>query len=76
MTNVKEYQVTLFATNGKYRPVACIVRKVGGYDLTNTADRKKLVKEGTQKICAFRRWTVADLQRYTYLKAKIRENEN
>ena len=72
---MKEYQVTLFAKNGKYRPVACIVRSPKGYDLTNSTDRRNLVREGTKKICQFRRWTAKDLETYTYLVAKVRENE-
>ena len=70
-----EYQVTLFAKNGKYRPVACIVRTDKIYDLESSTDRKALIKEGTQKICNFRRWTVRDLEDYTYLVAKVRENK-
>lgn len=72
---MNEYQVTLFAKNGKYRPVACIVRTPQPYDLTNKADRKALVQKGTQKICTFRRWTTRDLENYTYLVAKVRENK-
>ena len=72
---MNEYQVTLFAKNGKYRPVAGIVRAPQPYDLTNKADRKALVQKGTQKICTFRRWTTRDLENYTYLVAKVRKNE-
>ena len=72
---MKEYQVTLFAKNGKYRPVACIVRSTVGFDLESPTDRKKLIKQGTEKICNFRQWTVRDLQNYTYLVAKVRENK-
>lgn len=70
-----EYQVTLFAKNGKYRPVACIVRTPIEYNLEDKADRKALIQKGTQKICNFRRWTAKDLETYTYLVAKVRENE-
>ena len=73
---MNEYQVTLFAKNGKYRPVACIVRSTYEYNLEDKADRKELIKKGTQKICAFRRWTGRDLETYTYLTAKVRKNEN
>lgn len=73
---MKEYQVTLFAKNGKYRPVACIVRTDKVYDLESSTDRKALIKEGTQKICTFRRWTVRDLETYTYLVAKVRKNDD
>ena len=72
---MNEYQVTLFAKNGKYRPVACIVRSTYEYNLEDKADRKKLIKKGTQKICAFHQWTGRDLETYTYLVAKVRKNE-
>ena len=61
-----QYQITLFTTTGKYKPVSCIVE-------TEETDRKKLVKLGTEKICRKRYWTKADLVSYGYLKAKIRE---
>ena len=70
-----DYQVTLFCVSQKYRPVSCILLKTRPFDLTNKEDRKQLVKEGTQKICNFRRWTARDLTDYEYLKAKIRKYE-
>ena len=75
MKKKNEYQVTLFAKNEKYKPVACIVRTDKDYDLRSSTDRKALIKEGTQKICNFRQWTVRDLETYTYLVAKVRKNE-
>ena len=72
---MKEYQVTLFAKNGKYKPIACIVRSPKEFDLSNSTDRRNLVRQGTQKICNFKRWTVRDLENYTYLVAKVRENK-
>lgn len=72
---MKEYQVTLFAKNEKYKPVACIIRSAEGFDLKSPTDRKKLIKKGTEKICNFRQWTVRDLENYTYLVAKVRENK-
>lgn len=71
---MNEYQVTLFAKNGKYRPVACLVRTTEEYDLSSSADRKALIRKGTQKICIRRRWTAHDLETYTYLTAKVRKN--
>lgn len=61
-----QYQITLFTTTGKYKPVSCIVE-------TEEADKKKLVKLGTEKICRKRYWTKADLVNYGYLKARVRE---
>lgn len=61
-----QYQVTLFTTTGKYKPVSCIID-------TEETDKQKLVKLGTEKICRKRYWNKADLMRYGYLKAKVRE---
>lgn len=69
---MKDYQVTLTSTTGKYRPVSCII-KAEGVDLTNPTDLRILVNKGTQKIALQRMWGKADLVKYGYTKAKIRE---
>lgn len=63
----KQYQVTLLAQNGKYKPVSTIVT------MEETADKKAILAEGTKKICLKRYWSKADLIRYTYTRGKVRE---
>lgn len=71
---MKEFQVTLISTTGKYKPVSCIVK----------ADTKEMLKVGSTfvkdiqqkgiiKICQKRLWTNADLKRYGYTKVKVRQ---
>ena len=72
---MKEYQVTLFAKNKKYKSVACIVRDSKGYNLDDPTDRKHLIKRGVEKICILRGWTTRDLEELTFLTAKVRENK-
>lgn len=69
------YQVTLFSTTGKYKPVSCIITRehVKGIDLsTDKINRKSLVNAGVQAICRTRLWDKKDLTNYGYLKAKVR----
>lgn len=68
-----EYQVSLFCKSGKYRPVSTIVRRKVQVDLTNATDKKKIMNDGIIKICQMRGWTSRDLQRYDYLKSRVRE---
>lgn len=63
----KQYQVTLIAQNGRYKPASTIVT------VEETADRKTIMSAGVTKICQKRYWGKSDLVRYTYTKAKIRE---
>ena len=72
---LKEYQVTLVCTSGKYRPVSCIVKKdtdiiasIGKEEYT-----KQIRKAGITKICQKRYWSGADLKKYDYTICKIRE---
>lgn len=69
---MKEYQVTLKCTNGKYKPVSCII-KSEEVNLNAQADKLALIKKGTVKIAQKRYWTSADLKRYGYTKAIVRE---
>lgn len=63
----KQYQVTLAAQNGRYKPVSTIVT------VEETTDRKSVISAGVIKICQKRYWEKSDLIRYTYTKVKIRE---
>lgn len=68
----KQYQVTLMCNNGKYRPVSCIIT-CEELDLSNKEEKKGLVQKGVQKICVKRYWSNADLKKYGYTGAKVRE---
>lgn len=67
-----QYQVTLFASNGKYKPVSCIIDN-DKIDLNNKEDKKKVFTKGVQKICAKRYWSKSDLTKYSYTRGKVRE---
>jgi len=76
---IKKYQVTLFSSSGKYRPVACIVN----YEQENDTDlskdgivKKTLMQSGITKICQKRLWTSRELKKYEYNQCKIRVAEN
>jgi len=69
---IKEYQVTLICESGKYKPVSCII-KSEEVDLADKVAKRTLVRQGTQKICVKRYWSSADLKRYDYTRAKVRE---
>lgn len=64
------YQVTLFAD--KYKPVSALV-DTDLIDMTNKEAKKKIVSAGVKKICVKRLWKSADLKRYGYSRAKVRE---
>lgn len=72
---MKQYQVTLFATNGKYKPISTIVN----YDTSVIPDRsndehiREIKNKGIKQICQKRYWTSKDLLKYGYTKCKIRE---
>lgn len=74
---MKDYQVTLYCADGRFRPVSCIVphKVVAGIE----GDREKLVttlkQEGIKKICQKRFWSGSDLKKYNYTKVKIRAVE-
>ena len=65
------YQVTLLCGNGKYKPVSTLLIREA-IDLTNKTERKKLIQEGTVKICAKRYWTQNELKKFDFTKAKVR----
>lgn len=72
---MKQYQVTLFTTDGKYKPVSTIVN----YDTDVAPDRdqkahiREIKNKGVKQICQKRYWTSRDLLKYGYTKCKIRE---
>ena len=72
---IKEYQITLTSTSGKYKPVSCIVKKDSKEVLEKGRDIfiKELQQQGIIKICQKRLWNNSDLKRYGYTKIKVRE---
>lgn len=67
-----EYQVTLFSTTGRYKPVSTIIRRKEECNIADPAIQKQLLNDGTVKICANRGWNGRDLKLYGYVKGKIR----
>ena len=72
---LKEYQVTLSSTSGKYKPVSCIVKKDNKEVITKGREVfiKELQQQGIIKICQKRLWNNSDLKKYGYTKVKVRE---
>lgn len=72
---IKEYQITLTSTSGKYKPVSCIVKKDSKEVLEKGRDIfiKELQQQGIIKICQKRLWNNSDLKKYGYTKVKVRE---
>lgn len=74
---MKEYQVTLYCADGRYRPVSCLVPSEMIQEVKG--DKAKLIsvvkQEGIKKICQKRYWTTKDLKKYNYTKVKIRTVE-
>ena len=68
---MKEYQVTLFCENGKYKPVSAIV-KAEDVCLMDTTAKNKIINLGIKKICVKRLWKTRDLRNYGYSKAVVR----
>lgn len=72
----KQYQITLVSTTGQYKPVSCLVNReqITNEDLTlNKEEKRKLIAEGTIKICQKRLWSKRELTMYGYTKARVRE---
>lgn len=68
-----EYQVTLFCTTKKYRPVSCIIKTEDKVDLGDASVKRGLVTIGMKKICIQRGWTGVDLRTFGYATGKVRE---
>jgi hypothetical protein len=68
---MKDYQVTLFCENGKYKPVSTIV-KAEDVCLMDTTAKNKIISLGIKKICVKRLWKTRDLRNFGYSKAVVR----
>lgn len=68
---MKEYQVTLFADNGKYKPISTII-KAEDVCLMDTAAKNKIIHEGIKKICIKKCWRTRDLRNSGYTSARVR----
>ena len=66
------YQVTLFSTTGKFKPISCLIESES-VNLNNAEDVKLLAERGTKKICFKKYWGKTDLVKYGYTKVKVRE---
>lgn len=69
---IKKYQVTLYSTTGKYKPVSAIV-EMEEINPIDPKQVKSLSLRGTRKICLKRYWNSADLKKYGYTQFKYRE---
>ena len=73
---IKQYQVTIFHKNNKYKPISTIVsRHQENNDnlLLNKAQREAIKIEGIKKICMKKYWRASDLKAYEYTRVKLRE---
>ena len=73
---IKQYQVTIFHKNNKYKPISTIVsRHQENNDnlLLNKAQREAIKLEGIKKICTKKYWGISDLRAYEYTRVKLRE---
>lgn len=68
---VMKLQVTLFATNGKYRPISTIINVESMEDYNE--HKREYQKKAILNICHNRRTTWEDLQKDSYTKIKVRE---
>ena len=64
-----KYQVTLFCSTGKYKPVSAIIEN--NLPL-NSSTKPLILKLGAEKICRIRNWCSADLKAYDYCSGKVR----
>lgn len=67
-----DYQVTLFCTTNKYKPVSCIVKRTENVNIHDSATKRQLLNEGMRKICIQRGWNARDLATYGYATGKVR----
>ena len=68
-----EYQVTLFCSTGKYKPVSTIVQTNAEVDIKDKEQLRKLVAKGMEKICAKRYMLPKDFYRMGFNRSKVRE---
>ena len=64
-------QVTLFATNGKYRPSSTVIRVENLKDYIN--NKAKYLKKAIENICHNRKTDWNTLKRQSYTQIKVRE---
>lgn len=64
-------QLTLFATNGKYRPISTVIEIESLKDYVN--NKAKYQKKAIENICHNRKTTWDTLKRQTYTTIKVRE---
>ena len=64
-------QVTLFATNGKYRPISTIIEVESMQDYVN--NKGKYQKKAIENICHNRKTTWNNLKKDSYTNLKARE---
>ena len=73
---IKQYQVTIFHKDNKYKPISTIVSRYQENNdnlLLNKAQREAIKIEGIKKICMKKYWGTSDLKAYEYTRVKIRE---
>lgn len=73
---IKQYQVTIFHKDNKYKPISTIVsrhQKNNDNLLLNKAQREAIKIEGIKKICMKKYWGTSDLKAYEYTRVKLRE---
>ena len=68
---VMKLQVTLFATNGKYRPISTLINVESMEDYNE--HKREYQKKAILNICHNRRTTWEELQKDSYTKIKVRE---
>ena len=64
-------QVTLFATNGKYKPISTLINVESMEDYEQ--NKRKYQEKAILNICHNRRTTWKELQDDSYTKIKVRE---
>lgn len=72
---IKQYQVTLYDKQGRYKPISTIVRheQNSNDDLTLDAiARKEIQTKGVKRICMQKYWDKSDLVKYGYTRVKAR----
>jgi len=68
---MKDYQVTLFDEQGRYKPISTIVQ-AEDVCLMNTEAKNKIIRMGIKKICIRKCWRTRDLRNSGYTKAVVR----
>lgn len=71
----KQYQVTIYNEDNKYKPISTIVtiRQQENITLGDTQHKRYVIQQGIQKICNKKYWTTRDMNYYRYTKVRVRE---